>query len=83
MKRLTTIGPIIRINPYEVHISDPDFHSEVYRPATAKGKTDKWQWAVSYIAGSDRPSDFVAYMGPRVPANIVSSLVVLATSKQV
>ena len=39
-------GPIIRINPYEVHINDPDFYEQVYVGA-AERKTDKWSWWVS------------------------------------
>lgn len=39
-------GPIIRINPFEVHINDPDFYDEVY-VAGGKRKTDMWSWTVS------------------------------------
>lgn len=42
---LTKIGPIIRINPYEIHINDPEFYDEIYHGAS-KGKTDKWFWSV-------------------------------------
>ena len=38
-------GPVIRINPYEVHIMDSDFLNELYVGAN-KGKVDKWDWAV-------------------------------------
>lgn len=38
-------GPIIRINPFEVHINDPDFYDEVY-VAGGKRKTDLWSWTV-------------------------------------
>ena len=34
-------GPIIRINPFEVHIDDPDFYDEVYVLGN-KRKTEKW-----------------------------------------
>lgn len=38
-------GPIIRINPFEVHIKDSDFADELYVGAS-KRKSDKWPWAV-------------------------------------
>ena len=41
-------GPIIRINPYEVHIDDPEFYEHVYVSA-AERKTDKWSWWVSAV----------------------------------
>ncbi|KAG8531301.1 uncharacterized protein KY384_002929 [Bacidia gigantensis] len=37
-------GPIIRINPYEVHIDDPDFYDEVY-VLGGKRKSDIWTWS--------------------------------------
>ncbi|MCJ1432263.1 hypothetical protein MMC27_001619 [Xylographa pallens] len=37
-------GPVVRINPYELHINDPEFYDEIYVGPT-KGKTDKWFWS--------------------------------------
>ena len=43
---LTELGPVIRINPYEVHINDPGFYDELY-VGSSKAKTNKWYWSVS------------------------------------
>lgn len=34
-------GPIIRINPHELHISTPEFYETLY---SSNKKTDKWYW---------------------------------------
>lgn len=36
-------GPIIRINPYELHVIDPAFWDTLY-PGTSKNKRDRWSW---------------------------------------
>ena len=43
----------MRINPYEVHINDPDFYEELYVYGT-KGKSDKWYWSMRMFGQSDR-----------------------------
>lgn len=35
-------GPIIRINPHEIHINDPEYIDEVY--AGSSKKRDKYRW---------------------------------------
>ncbi|KAI4114143.1 MAG: hypothetical protein LQ345_005028 [Seirophora villosa] len=39
-------GPIVRINPYEVHIHDPEFIDQVY-PGSSVRRTEKYAWAMS------------------------------------
>ena len=42
-------GPIIRINPYEVHISDPLYYDTVYASSASGEKRDKWEWSAKAL----------------------------------
>lgn len=37
-------GPIVRINPHELHIKDSEFFQEIYAPAGGGKKRDKYHW---------------------------------------
>lgn len=42
-------GPIVRINPHEISISDPDYIDEIFTGATKK--RDKYRWAQRFSNG--------------------------------
>ncbi|TVY84018.1 Cyrochrome P450 monooxygenase [Lachnellula suecica] len=37
-------GPIIRISPWEIHVSDPDFYEVVYASSASGNRRDKYGW---------------------------------------
>ena len=42
-------GPIIRINPFEVHISDPYYYDKIYASTAHGEKQDKWEWSTKQL----------------------------------
>ena len=51
MSLILSVGPIIRINPYELHVVDPDFVDQLY-PSVAKN-VEKWSWSAGMFGSTD------------------------------
>ena len=45
-------GPIVRINPYELHVDDPDFLEDIF-VGPGSHKRDKWDWATNGLGVPD------------------------------
>ena len=43
-------GPIVRINPYELHINDTEYYDELYTGPTKR--RDKWAWSARMFGNS-------------------------------
>jgi hypothetical protein len=50
MAAYVNAGPIVRINPYELHINDPDYYDEIY--AGPSKRREKWSWSYGMFGNS-------------------------------
>ncbi|RAH69896.1 putative cytochrome P450 oxygenase [Aspergillus aculeatinus CBS 121060] len=64
-------GPIVRINPREVHIKDPSFHDEIYAPAT--GMRDKDPKSVHIFSAPEAMVSTVGHHTHRMRRRILTS----------
>jgi hypothetical protein len=44
-------GPIVRINPFELHIQDSEFYDTLYSSGGIMRKRNKWYWDTLGAAG--------------------------------
>ncbi|KAI4108775.1 MAG: hypothetical protein LQ345_007090, partial [Seirophora villosa] len=47
--KLILPGPVVRVNPYEIHINDPNIYHEIYVESPVR-KSDKWSFSVGGVA---------------------------------
>ena len=52
-------GPIVRINPYELHINDPEYYDEVFAGPTKT--TEKWAWSAKMFGDGGSGFSTVAH----------------------
>lgn len=63
-------GPIIRINPYELHVKDADFYDVLY--SGPGQKRDKWAWAVEMFGNSNSGFGTVSHDVHRMRRNALN-----------
>ena len=56
---LKSTRPFIRINPYEFHVSDPQFLKQFYSSSTKN--VEKWTWSAAQFGNYDMTSSTVQH----------------------
>jgi hypothetical protein len=73
-------GPIVRINPHELHVDDPDFYPILYTGAVHK--RDKWTWSAKMFGNSTSTFSTVSHDVHRVRRTPLNRLFSKATVKK-
>ncbi|KAI9767291.1 MAG: hypothetical protein M1839_004535 [Geoglossum umbratile] len=63
-------GPIVRINPYELHISDPDYYDELYSGPSKK--RDKWAWSAKMFGNTESMLGTVPHEHHRIRRSVIN-----------
>ncbi|KAI9727459.1 MAG: hypothetical protein M1828_006401 [Chrysothrix sp. TS-e1954] len=61
-------GPIVRINPYELHINDPDYYDELYNFK----HYEKYQWHVQQFGHPDSSANTVTHHMHKMRRSVVA-----------
>ena len=80
---LLFLGPIIRISPYELHISDPTFFNQLYRQT---GVWDKYAWSWDAFSAPGcvfTTADHAAHRARRTPLNSFYSRAEVASRQEI
>ncbi|KAL8819187.1 MAG: hypothetical protein Q9191_007786 [Dirinaria sp. TL-2023a] len=64
-------GPIVRINPYELHVADPDFIDILY-PTVTKNVA-KWSWSAGMFGNTEMTFRTISHATHRTRRGAISS----------
>ncbi|KAI9764141.1 MAG: hypothetical protein M1840_008701 [Geoglossum simile] len=63
-------SPIVRINPYELHISDPDYYDEMYTGPSKR--RDKWAWSAKMFGNTQSMLGTVSHDHRRIRRSAIN-----------
>ncbi|KAJ5175697.1 uncharacterized protein N7482_001574 [Penicillium canariense] len=57
-------GPVVRINPFEIHVQDPEFYRVLYTGSSSR--RDKWPWAARMFGNNTSVFSTISHAHHRV-----------------